>query len=150
VDIEYVKSPRPWNIDFIKKFMIFIGPVSSLFDYMTFAVMWFVFNATTPAQQAIFNTGWFLESLTSQTLVIYIIRTNKIPFIQSRPSKPLAITTVSILAFAYLFVNSPYGQYFGFTPLPWQFYVILLFMIIVYLALVQIVKNWFIRKYGPA
>jgi len=148
VDDEYINNPRPWNIESIKKFMIFIGPISSLFDYLTFAVMWFVFGATTPAQQALFNTGWFLESLASQTLVIYIIRTNRIPFIQSNPSKPLVITTLLVLAFAFIFANSGLGAIMGFTPLPWQFFVILFFMLVTYLALVQTVKSWFLKKYG--
>jgi Mg2+-importing ATPase len=148
VDMEYINNPRPWNINLIEKFMIFIGPVSSLFDYITFAVMWFVFQANTPAQQALFSTGWFLESLASQTLVIYVIRTNRIPFIQSWPSKPLLITTLSVLAFAFIFANSDIGKYMNFTPLPWLYFVILFFMLVVYLTLVQLVKNWFIKKYG--
>lgn len=150
VDAEYLDSPRPWNIEFIKKFMVFIGPISSLFDYLTFAIMWFVFSATTHNAQAIFNTGWFLESLTTQTLVIYVIRTNKIPFLQSNPSKPLLITTISVLVFAFALVNSKFGAYLGFAPLPWLFYLILFFILVVYLVLVQIVKTWFLKKYGNA
>ncbi len=148
VDEEYLSKPRPWNIDAIKKFMVFIGPVSSLFDYLTFALMWFVFRADTVAQQAVFNTGWFLESLASQTLVIYVIRTNKIPFLQSWPSKPLMITTLSVLAFAFLFTFSPWGGVLGFVALPWQYFAILGVMLVSYLSLVQLVKNWFIKKYG--
>lgn len=148
VDAEYINSPRPWNIHSLKKFMFFIGPISSLFDYITYGVMWFVFSANTLVTQSTFHTGWFLESLTTQTLVIYIIRTNKIPFIQSSPSKPLLITTISVLVFALLLVNSGIGRYLGFTPLPWLYYVILSVMIILYLGLVQLVKTWFLKKYG--
>jgi len=148
VDQDYLNRPRPWNIDAIKKFMVFIGPVSSLFDYLTYAVMWFVFSANTVAEQAVFNTGWFLESLASQTLVIYIIRTNKIPFIQSWPGKWLMITTLSILLFAFLLVNSPWAGFFGLVALPWQYFAILGVMLVIYLALVQIVKSWFVKKYG--
>lgn len=148
VDDEYIESPRPWNIDYIKKFMLFIGPISSLFDYLTFALMWFFFHANTVASQAVFNTGWFLESLTSQTLVIYVLRTNKIPFIESNPSKALVITTLSVLTFAYVLASTRFGEIFGFTPLPWSFFVILFFMMVVYLTLVQMVKKWFLKKYG--
>jgi P-type Mg2+ transporter len=148
VDQEYINNPRPWNIDLIKKFMIVIGPVSSLFDYITFAVMWFVFQANTPAQQALFSTGWFLESLASQTLVIYVIRTNGIPFIHSRPSKPLVFTTLAVLVCAFIFANSAIGGYMNFTPLPLLYFVILFFMLAAYLGLVQLVKQWFIKKYG--
>lgn len=148
VDEEYLASPRPWNIDYIKKFMLFIGPISSLFDYATFGLMWFFFHANTPASQALFNTGWFLESLTSQTLAIYILRTNKIPFLESNPSKPLVITTISVLAFAYVLANSEFGSVFGFTPLPWSFFVILFFMMVSYLILVQVMKKWFLKRYG--
>ena len=150
VDAEYLKKPHPWDISFIKKFMVYIGPVSSIFDYLTFALMWFVFGATSAANQSLFQTGWFLESLTSQTLVIYIIRTNKIPFLQSWPNKLLMITTLGILVFAHLFANSPYGHLLGFTPMPWQFYAILPVMMIFYLGLVQLVKMWFIRKFDQA
>lgn len=148
VDDDYLSQPRPWNIDAIKKFMVFIGPVSSLYDYLTFALMWFVFHANTVAEQAIFNTGWFLESLASQTLVIYIIRTNKIPFIESRPSKWLLLSTLSVLVFAFLLAGSPWGQFFGLVALPWQYFAILPVMLITYLALVHIVKSWFVKKYG--
>lgn len=148
VDDEYIENPRPWNIDYIKKFMLFIGPISSLFDYLTFALMWFFFHANTVASQAVFNTGWFLESLTSQTLVIYVLRTNKIPFLESNPSKALVITTLSVLTFAYILASTKFGSFFGFTPLPWSFFVILFFMMVVYLSLVQIVKKWFLKKYG--
>ncbi len=150
VDEEYLDRPRPWNISFVKKFMVFIGPISSLFDYITFGVLWFVFAANTPANQALFQTGWFIESITTQTLVIYIIRTNKIPFLQSNPSKALVITTLTVLFFAYLLVNTHFGSYLGFTHLPLMFYGILAVIVITYLTTVQLVKTWFLRKFGNA
>jgi Mg2+-importing ATPase len=146
VDREYLAKPRPWNNDIIKMFILFIGPISSIFDYMTFGVMLFIFHAG----PSLFHTGWFLESLCTQTLVIYIIRTNKLPFIESRPSKFLVITTVSILLFGFLLPFSPLGTHFGFTPLPALYFAILSGMVIMYLILVQIVKSWVVKKYGYA
>src|SRR6185369_4381839 len=84
VDQDYTSKPRKWNIQEIKKFMIFFGPISSIFDYTTFAIMWFIFKANTVELQSIFQSGWFIEGLLSQTLIVHIIRTAKIPFIQSR------------------------------------------------------------------
>ena len=99
VDEEQVSRPRPWNIGEIKRFILFIGPISSIFDYTTFFVMLWVFSARDPSRAALFQTGWFVESLMTQTLIIHVIRTNKIPFLQSRASWPLTVTTLSIMAF---------------------------------------------------
>jgi P-type Mg2+ transporter len=150
VDEDYLAKPRPWNIGFIKRFMIFIGPISSIYDFITYAVMWFIFSAytLTPATQALFHTGWFLESLCSQTLVIYIIRTNKIPFIQSRPNKLLVLTTISILLFAFALPFTPLASFFGFVPPPLLYFIILSGMMVTYLLLVQVVKSWLVRKYN--
>jgi len=148
VDPEYIMQPRPWNIRYLRKFMVIIGPLSSIYDYLTYFVMWFVFSANNIGSQALFNTGWFTESLCSQTLVIYIIRTGKIPFIQSWPSKFLMATTLTIVAIGIIVPLSPLGAYFGFVPLPLLFYVILAGMLVTYLLLVQVVKSWFIKKYG--
>src|SRR6202041_2105680 len=93
VDDEQVARPRPWNIDEIRRFILFIGPISSIFDYTTFFVMLQVFHCWDPARASLFQTGWFVESLMTQTLIIHVIRTNKIPFIQSRASWPLTLTT---------------------------------------------------------
>ncbi len=148
VDIEELKKPKKWDIGFIKKYILYMGPVSSIFDYTTFAVMWFVFKATTPETQNLFHTGWFIESLCTQTLVIYIIRTNKIPFIQSRPNKLLYFSTLIMLTIGFAFANTGLGKYFGFTPLPWQFFIILVLILIVYLTMVQSAKVWFIKKFS--
>jgi P-type Mg2+ transporter len=144
VDKEYLKKPEPWNIKFIEKFMLFIGPLSSIFDILTFVVLLFVFHA--PAE--LFHTGWFIESLCSQMLIIYIIRTNKIPFIQSKPSKWLMLTTLLILSFAFILPFTPLAALFGFTPLPLLFFFILAGMMVVYLTLVHFVKMWLVKKYG--
>jgi len=150
VDADYLTSPRPWNISFIQKFMIFIGPISSIFDFTTFAVMWFIFGGSTltPHAQALFHTGWFLESLCSQTLVIYIIRTNKLPFIESRPNKFLIMTTLLILAFAFALPFTPLVRFFGFERLPLLYFAILAGMMVTYLSLVQLVKSLLVKKYG--
>ena len=106
VDEEQVARPRPWNIDEIKRFILFIGPISSIFDYTTFFVMLWVFNCWDPSRASVFQTGWFVESLMTQTLIIHVIRTNKIPFIQSRASWPLTLTTLSIMALGCLLYTS--------------------------------------------
>lgn len=144
VDEDYLLQPRPWNINFIKKFMLILGPVSSIFDFATFAIMWYVFHASSE----LFHTGWFVESLFTQVLVVYIIRTNKIPFIQSRPSRALIWTTLGILLLAAIIPYTPLTRFLGFTPLPLTFFLILMIMVVLYLILAQIVKNWFIKKFG--
>ena len=113
VDEEQVARPRPWNIDEIKRFIFFIGPISSIFDYTTFFVMLWVFNCWDPSRAPLFQTGWFVESLMTQTLIIHVIRTNKIPFIQSRASWPLTVTTLSIMALGMWLPYSPLGLVAG-------------------------------------
>lgn len=144
VDKEYLAKPRPWNIDFIKKFILYIGPISSFYDFLTFGVMIYVFHAS----ENLFRTGWFLESLFTQTLVVYIIRTNKLPFIESRPSKWLVAASVLILSTAIWVVFSSFGKYFGFVALPPLYFTALFIMTITYLLLVQVVKGWIVKKYG--
>ncbi len=146
VDEEYLLKPRQWNIDYIRKFIIFIGPVSSLFDFATFFVMIYIFGAL--HNPALFQTGWFVESLVSQTLIIYIIRTNKIPFLQSWPSKTLLLTTLAIAAIGIYLPYSLLAPYLGFTALPMGYWVILSLMIICYFILTQTLKVLFIRKFG--
>ncbi|MBN1869356.1 MAG: magnesium-translocating P-type ATPase [Candidatus Omnitrophica bacterium] len=144
VDQEYLMKSRPWNVGYIKKFMFFIGPVSSIFDFTTFGVLWFIFHA----QQPLFNTGWFLESLCTQTLVIHIIRTGKIPFIESKPSQFLMFTSIYIVSIALVLPFLPLGKYFGFVQPPPLYFLALLIIVALYLGLVQFVKSWFIRRYG--
>lgn len=144
VDKEYLSSPKPWNINAIKKFMVIIGPVSSLFDFLTYGVLLFLFNAS----ERFFHTGWFIESLCTQALVIHIIRTNKIPFLESMPSRFLILTSVFIVSVGIFIAQSPAGQFFGFTPMPWMYFSVLINILLLYLFLVQVVKQWFIRKIG--
>lgn len=144
VDEEYLKQPRPWNIGFIRKFILALGPVSSLFDFMTFGVMWYIFHAS----PELFRTGWFVESLFTQTFVVYIIRTQKIPFFESRPSKTLLLSTLGIVTFGCVLPYTPLGTFFKFVPLPPLFFGILAAMAFAYLLLAQYVKSIFIRKFG--
>ncbi len=144
VDKEYVLKERPWNISYIKKFIILIGPISSVFDFITFGVLLWVFHA----QQPLFNTGWFLESLCTQTLVIHVIRTGKVPFIESKPSLALIFTSIYIVTIGLVLPFTPIGQYFKFVTPPPMFFAVLVVIVTCYLFTVQFVKNWFIRKYG--
>lgn len=146
VDEEYLQKPRPWRISFIKKFILVIGPISSIFDFMTYGIMWFVFSGA--SNPAMFRTGWFVESLFTQTMIIYIIRTNKIPFIQSWPSRTVVITTLSIVALGCILPYTPLTNWFQFAPLPPLYFLLLFGMGIAYLFMTQLVKTWFIRKWG--
>jgi len=145
VDEEYLLKPRKWNIDHIKKFILYIGPISSLFDFATYFIMLYVFNAW--VNPALFHTGWFVESLASQTLIIYIIRTNKIPFLQSWPSKTLLLTTLAIVGISVYLPYSPLAPILHFVPLPGLYWILLLAMIAAYFVLTQTIKVWFIKKY---
>ena len=144
VDKEYLRKPRPWDVQYIKRFMFVIGPISSIFDFLTYGVMLFVFHANA----ALFHTGWFVESLCTQTLVIHIIRTSKIPFIESRPSRFLVFTSIFIVAIGIFITFSPLAKPFGFVALPSSYFLILIAMVIAYLFMVQAVKKWFTKKYG--
>lgn len=144
VDDDYLLKPRPWNVGFIKEFIIYIGPISSIFDFITFGVMWYVFHAS----PELFHTGWFVESLLTQILVVHVIRTNKIPFIESRPSNALLYTTLGILAFAIILPYTTFAKTIGFVALPLSFFGILLLIAMTYLLLVQLAKTWFIKKFG--
>ena len=169
VDPEQVAKPRPWDMDEIARFILFIGPISSIFDYTTYSIMWFVFkcnnlglraaagtrrtfahataaNPDSTYAAALFQTGWFVESLLTQTLIIHVIRTNKIPFVQSRASWPLIVTSAAImLAGAWLPV-SPIGPWLGFVPLPAMYWPLLLATLLLYVMLTQLVKMWLVRQ----
>jgi P-type Mg2+ transporter len=146
VDPEQVSRPRPWNIDEIRRFILFIGPISSIFDYTTFFVMLYVFHCWDPSRAPIFQTGWFVESLMTQTLIVHVIRTNKIPFIQSRASRPLMLTTLSIMAFGAWLPYSGVGAALGFAHLPRLYWPILAATLLAYVCLTQAVKTWLLRK----
>jgi Mg2+-importing ATPase len=148
VDKEYLTKPRKWLVGDIQKFMLLIGPISSIFDYATYALMWFVFKANTVDQQALFQTGWFVESLMTQTLIVHIIRTPKIPFLQSRPAFPMLLITLTVMAIALYLPFSPIATELGFVPLPAEYFLWLGLFLASYCVLTQLVKTWFVRKYG--
>jgi Mg2+-importing ATPase len=146
VDPEHIAKPRPWSIGEVTRFILFIGPCSSVFDYTTFLLMYFVFHARLPSGVPLFQTGWFVESLLTQTLIIHVIRTNKIPFIQSRAAWPLTLTTLAIMAFGVWLPFSPLASVLGFTRLPPLYWPLLAVTLIGYVLLTQSVKSWLIRK----
>jgi Mg2+-importing ATPase len=147
VDEEQETRPRPWNIEEIKRFILFIGPISSIFDYTTFFVMLYVFHCWDPTRAPLFQTGWFVESLMTQTLIIHVIRTNKIPFLQSRASLALTATTLSIMAFGIWLPYSPMAAALGFARLPGLYWPILLATLLGYMGLTQIIKVFLLRKH---
>jgi len=174
VDPEQIAKPRPWNIDEIKRFILWIGPISSIFDYSTFFMMWFIFKcrnlwlkpliALSPVlleqfakadpvkdpdstyAAALFQTAWFVESLMTQTLIIHVIRTNKIPFLQSRASGPLVATTIVIMLVGALLPFSPLGPYLSMVPLPILFWPLLALTLLAYMLLTQTIKWLLLRK----
>jgi Mg2+-importing ATPase len=144
VDDDYIKKPRSWNIESIKRFMVFIGPISSIFDFTTFIVFFWIFS-TVPAQ---FQTAWFIESLTTQVLIIYIIRTNKIPFIESRPSLPVVFTTLGIVILGLTVTMLPVGKFFGFQPLPFKFIITIYGIVTAYIILTFFAKKKLMQKFN--
>lgn len=148
MDEDFIKSPKVWHTKGISRFMFFMGPVSSIFDYITFALMYFLFSACTPASQSLFQTGWFVEGLLSQVLVIHIIRTGKIPFIQSRAAAPVIFMTLVIAAIGLIIPYTQVGAALKMTPLPIMYYPYLAGILLSYGILTQVVKRYFIRKYG--
>ena len=163
-----ITKPRPWQMGEIAKFMLLIGPISSIFDYTTFGLMYFVFKCTnfmansqlSPALLAkypdeaidhtyaaqLFHTGWFVESIMTQTLIIHVIRTNQIPFIQSRASWQLSMTTILIMLIGGVLPYSPLAGPLGFVALPWQFWPLLALTLICYVGLTQLIKSWMVKK----
>ena len=126
MDAEFLEKPKKWDASGIQKFMIFIGPISSVFDYATFAVMWFVFKSNTPDNQSFFQTGWFIESLLSQTLIVHMIRTRKIPFIQSWASAPVVALTSVIMLIGIIIPFTPFAAGFKMLPMPFNYFLWLL------------------------
>jgi P-type Mg2+ transporter len=146
VDADWLIRPRQWTINKILRFILFIGPISSIFDYLTFFMMLYIFDCW--HNPALFRTGWFVESLFTQTLIIHVIRTNRIPFFQSRASWPLILTSVIIVAAGAGLTVSPLASTLGFVPLPRLYWLYLAGMLVGYAALTQVVKVWFIRRFG--
>jgi Mg2+-importing ATPase len=148
VDAEYLEKPRKWEIAEFKRFMFVFGPISSLFDYVTFAVLWFVFKANGPEHAPLFQTGWFVEGLLSQTLIVHMIRTRKIPFLQSRAATPMIMLTATIMAVGLALPYWGIGAKLGLVHLPGAYYVWLVAILLTYCVLTQTVKSWFVKKFG--
>jgi Mg2+-importing ATPase len=159
VDEEYLARPRRWDIRNIRNFMICVGPMSSIFDYATYFLMLYYFGCaaysapgTSPAMKGhleqLFHTGWFVESLLTQTLIVHIIRTQRIPFLQSRPSRAMLISTLSVMAIGVWLPYSPLAGFLGLTRLPAIYFAWLTGFLIAYSVLTHAVKTWFTRRFG--
>jgi Mg2+-importing ATPase len=141
VDPELVTKPTRWNLGFIRRFMIFFGPISSVFDFVTFGIMVWAFHAG----PALFRSGWFVESLATQTLVIFVIRTRRVPFFRSRPSMPMLLAALGVVAVGAALPYTPVARVLGFRPLPGLFFLALVGIVVCYLALIELGKYWFYR-----
>jgi P-type Mg2+ transporter len=128
--------------------MLFIGPISSIFDYSVYLTMYFLFGANTVAQASLFQTGWFVESIVSQTLIIHVIRTRRLAFVESRASTALTLTTLVVCVAGIWLPYSPFAAALGFVPLPLAYWPILAVMIVMYLLLTHVMKIWFHRRFG--
>lgn len=148
MDNAFLRQPRKWDAPNIRRFMLWIGPTSSLFDIATFAVMWFVFAANTPAMQSLFHSGWFVEGLLSQTLVVHMLRTRNIPFIQSRAALPVLVTTFIVMAVGVAIPFSPLGHWIGLVPLPLAYFPWLAGILLAYCVVTQLMKRFYIRRFG--
>jgi Mg2+-importing ATPase len=148
VDPDDLAHPRKWDLSQLRRFMLVIGSVSSLFDYVTFAVLWFVFDANTPERQSFFQSGWFVESLLTQTSIVYIIRTSHIPFLQSNPAPLMALISLGVMAIGLSLPFTPLASSVGLVPLPAAYFGWLALILLAYAVLTQLVKRWFLRRHG--
>ena len=148
VDKDFLKVPRKWDAGGIARFMVFIGPISSIFDVVTFLVMWNVFAANVVEKQSLFQSGWFVVGLLTQTLIVHMIRTQHIPFIQSRAAMPVILLTASIMALGIYLPYSSLGAHLGLVSLPWSYFPWLAGILLCYCVLTQVVKRIYIRRFG--
>lgn len=147
MDADFLRKPRKWDASDLSRFMIFIGPISSIFDIITYLVMWYVFSCNSIDQQALFQSGWFIEGLLSQTLIVHMIRTRKIPFIQSCASWPVTGLTFLIMAIGIIIPFTSFGNSIGLTQLPISYFPWLIGILLSYCILTQIIKNWYIKRF---
>ena len=147
MDEDFLETPKKWDAGGITRFMIYIGPISSIFDYVTFAVMFYFFKANSDAHQNLFQSGWFIEGLLSQTLIVHMIRTRKIPFIQSWATTPVVALTSAIMLLGIIIPFTPFGAALKLVPLPISYFPWLIGILVAYCFLTQLIKNWFIRKF---
>lgn len=148
VDEEALKKPQRWEANGLGRFMIFFGPISSIFDVTTFLLMWFIFQANTPEQQTLFQSGWFIEGLLTQTLIVHMIRTQKIPFIQSCAALPLLVMTAVIIMIGIFLPMGPLASYFSLQPLPLSYFIYLPIILLAYMVLTQLLKKFYVKRYG--
>jgi Mg2+-importing ATPase len=148
VDEEYLEKPRKWEVSDVGRFMLHIGPISSIFDFTTFALMWWVYSANVAEKQGLFQAGWFIEGLLSQTLIIHLIRTTKVPFLESTAAAPLMLLTLAIMAVGAIIPYTELGAMLDFKPPPASFFLWLAGTLLAYAALMQVVKRWYVRKFG--
>jgi Mg2+-importing ATPase len=148
VDEEQVRNPLTWNPTDIGRFMVFFGPLSSLFDITTFVVMWHVFGANSESHQSLFQSGWFVVGLLTQTLIVHMIRTPKLPVIESRAAWPLIAMTLLVMAVGIMLPMGPLGEYFKLQPLPLAFFPWLAGILLGYAMLTTVMKRYYIRRYG--
>jgi Mg2+-importing ATPase len=147
MDPEFLQQPRPWNAGTIATFMLCIGPLSSLFDVITFWVMWQLFQANSVEKQSLFQTGWFVVGLLTQTLIVHMIRTEKLPFFQSTAAPIVLVTTTVIMAVGVWLPFSPLASVFHLQPLPPAFFVYLPLVLLAYCLLTQLVKKFYLRRF---
>lgn len=148
VDEELIKKPQRWNPADIGRFMIFFGPTSSVFDIITYALMWYVFSANSMGMQTLFQSGWFVEGLLTQTLIVHMLRTRKIPFLQSRSATPLLAMTGIIMAVGVYLPMGRFAEYFKLQALPMGYFAFLAAILVGYMVLTQAMKNFYARRYG--
>jgi Mg2+-importing ATPase len=142
VDREQLRVPSHWDIGAIRRFMLLFGPISSVFDFATFALMLFVFNAAAPE----FRAGWFIESIATQTLIVFAVRTRRVPFLRSRASLSLTVSVLAVVAFGTWLPYSPVAGVLGFAPLPALFFLALVAMVVTYLVCVEAAKVWYYSR----
>ena len=148
MDPEFLRKPRRWDASDLKRFMIYIGPISSIFDIVTYLVMWHVFGCNNTEHQSLFQSGWFIEGLLSQTLIVHMIRTRKIPFIQSRATWPVIGMTSLVMIIGIAIPFTSFGASIGLQALPLSYFPWLVGILLSYCVLTQLVKNWYIKRFS--
>ena len=148
MDPEFLRKPRKWDASDLKRFMIYIGPISSIFDIVTYLVMWHVFGCNSPEHQSLFQSGWFIEGLLSQTLIVHMIRTRKIPFIQSRATWPVIGMTTLVMVIGIVIPFTSFGASIGLQALPLSYFPWLMGILLSYCVLTQLIKNWYVRRFS--
>jgi Mg2+-importing ATPase len=147
MDKEFVRRPRKWDAPGLARFMVLIGPISSIFDVTTFVLLWYLFGANSATHQSLFQSGWFIEGLLSQTLIVHMIRTQKIPFIQSMAAAPVLLLTGAIMVIGVAIPFTHFGASIGLQPLPMAFFPWLAATLLSYCVVTQFVKLWYIRRF---